>query len=223
MMPDSQRCQEVRVLLPEVAAGVASDDVRDEVLAHVSRCDECRRELERATDTVDELLLLAPAHEPPAGFDAQVLARLDPGGARHRRRWPLAAAAALLVAALGAGVTWWVTADDRNVADRYRETLATAHGSYMKAAPLDSNGTRAGYVFAYQGAPSWMFVFVENGPSGDHEVLAVTTDGRRVDIGHCTVEDGKGSWGRTIDVPVNAIDKVELVLDGEPTMVAALR
>jgi hypothetical protein len=202
---------------------VASDDVRDEVLAHVSHCADCRRELELATEIADELLLLAPAHEPPAGFDARVLAALRPGPTRHTRRWPLAAAAALLVAALGAGVTWWVTADDRNVADRYREALATAHGSYMRAAPLDSNGARAGYVFVYQGEPSWVFVYVENGPSGEHEVLAVTADGRRIDIGHCTVLDGQGSWGRTIELPVRAIEYVELVLDGRTTMVAALR
>jgi hypothetical protein len=204
--------------------GVVPGDAQERAMTHLSRCPECRRELEQATAIVDELLLLAPAQDPPAGFDARVLASLEPREQpRHRRRWLLAAAAAVLAAALGAGATWWVTADDRNVANRYRETLATAHGSYMRAAPLDSNGHRAGYVFAYQGAPSWVFVYVEDGPSGEHDVLAVTTDGRRIDIGHCSVVDGQGSWGRTVDLPISAIEEVEMVLNGRTTMVAALR
>lgn len=222
-MPDAQPCHEVRELVPELAMGVAAGDAHARALRHLSRCADCRRELERATDVVDELLLLAPAHEPPAGFDTRVLAALEPRSPRHRGRWLLAAAAALAALALGTGVTWWATADDRNVADRYRETLATAHGSYMRAAPLDADGSRAGYVFAYEGAPSWVFVSVDNGPSGEHEMLLVTTDGRRLDIGHCNVEDGQGSWGTTIDMPVRAVDRLELVLDGRVTMVAELR
>ena len=95
----AERCEQVRELIPEVALGLAPGDERARVLAHVDACPECRAALARAASTVDGLLLLAPEHEPPPGFDSAVLAAMAP--AREPRRWTtfaLAAAAAVLVA-----------------------------------------------------------------------------------------------------------------------------
>src|SRR5512132_697606 len=119
-MAEGPGCAEARELFPELAAGVAAGDERARTLAHLSRCPECRRELAATAEVVDELLLLAPEHEPPAGFESSVLARLVP------------AASIVVAAALAAGATWWRTADDRE----YRHTLAVAHGSGLSAAPL---------------------------------------------------------------------------------------
>ncbi len=69
-MPESQRCREVRELIPELAMGVASGEVRARGLAHLDGCAECRHELEEVAGTVDELLLLVPEREPPMGLDA---------------------------------------------------------------------------------------------------------------------------------------------------------
>ena len=91
-----------------------------------------------------------------------------------------------------------------------------ADGSYLRAAPLLGNGnTEAGHVFAYEGNPSWVFVSVNNAPSGMHRVRYVTEDGRSHPLGWCRVRDGQGSWGTAIDVPVYAVDRVELVHDGQ--------
>jgi hypothetical protein len=223
-MPESPRCQEVRELIPELAMGVASGEARARALAHLAGCAECRRELEDASSTVDELLLLGPEAEPPAGFDTQVLAALDHRAPRRRLRVGLlAAAAAVLAGALGAGVSWWQTADDRTVAGQYRDVLAIADGSYLRAADVTVDRTTAGNVFAYEGQPSWLFVTVENARSGTYDVRVVTTDGRTRWIGSCTVRDGAGSWGTTIDVPVRTIDRVEMYEKGLPTMVARFR
>jgi hypothetical protein len=56
--------------------------------------------------TVDELLLLAPEREPPAGFDVQVLNRIDARRPRSRmtRSSLMLAAAVLAVAAAAVGI-----------------------------------------------------------------------------------------------------------------------
>jgi hypothetical protein len=223
-MAESQRCQEVRELLPELAMGVASGEVRARALAHLAGCAGCRRELGDVAAIVDELLLLAPEHEPPAGFDQRVLSAMDERVPRHRMRTSLLAAAALvLVAAVAAGFTWMRGEDDRTLAGQYRDTLAVADGSYLRAADLNADGTTLGNVFAYQGDPSWLFVTVESGNSGTYPVRLVTTDGRSLDVGVCTVRNGSGAWGTTVDVPVRSIERIELLRDGLPTMVADLR
>ena len=223
-MAESERCREVRDLIPELAMGVASGDARARALAHLAHCADCRRELEDVAGTVDALLLLAPVREPPSGFDARVLAALDEGQPRHRwRTGLLVAAAVVLVATLAAGLTWSRGADDREVAGQYREVLSIADGSYLRAADLEIDGTTSGNVFAYDGRPSWLFVTVEDAPPGTYHVRLVGIDGRTHWIGTCTVEDGTGSWGTTVDGPIRSIDRVEMFGAGLPTMTADLR
>jgi hypothetical protein len=210
----TDRCHGVRELLPELAMGVAAGDERAAALAHVDTCDDCRGQLEETTAVVDGLFLLAPEHEPPPGFESRVLTTIAGGApARHRRRtfWLAAVAAVALVAIGAAGVTRWAGADDRRLADQYRQTLEVADGSYLRAAELvDGSGSTTGHVFAYQGKPSWLFMTVQGAPSGTFDVTMVTGDGRRHDLGECWVSGGKGSWGTSIDVPVWTVDRVEM-------------
>jgi len=217
-MAEWRRCAEVRELIPELAMGVAPGDERAAALTHIATCEACRQLLEETAATVDELLLLAPEHEPPPGFDAKVIAAVSP---ERPHRWSaaklvLAAAAAIIVAASGAAVlTHRAGADDRQLAAQYRETLKVAEGDYLRAAALDgADGESAGHVFAYQGNPSWVFVTVDGAASGVHRVRYVTEDGRSHPLGVCMVRDGHGSWGTAIDVPVYAVDSVELVHRG---------
>jgi hypothetical protein len=204
--------------------GVASGETRARALAHLARCADCRRELAESAGTVDDLLLLAPEHEPPAGFDARVLAAVDERLPRHSiRNGLLVAAVAVLVAGLAVGLTWWRGADDRVVADQYREVLTIADGSYLRAADLTVDGASTGDVFAYQGRPSWLFVTVDGAGSGTYDVRLVTTDRRTRWIGECTVSNGSGSWGTTVDLPIRQVDRVEMYREGLPTMVADFR
>lgn len=223
-MPESERCREVRELIPELAMGVASGESRARGLAHLADCPSCRRELEEVSGTVDALLLLVPEREPPAGFDVRVLAALDQRAPRHRLRTGLLVTAAMvLVATLAAGLTWWRGADDREVAADYRSVLSTADGSYLRAADLQIDGADAGTVFAYQGQPSWLFMSVEDAPNGTYHVRLIGTDGRTRWLGTCTVRDGTGSWGTSVDVPIRSVDRVEMFGTRLPTIVASLR
>jgi Putative zinc-finger len=229
-MADTPSCAEVRALIPELAAGVAAGDERARALAHLAACRDCRAELELATAVVDELVLLAPEHEPSLGFENRVLAALEPEpalGSRPtvRRRLSavaLRAAALVLVAALAGGATWWHTADDRRLAASYRQTLAVANGRYLTAANLTTTTrTDVGHVFAYQGTPSWIVVTLTAAPqSGVYRIRLVTTDDRTLDVGPCLVTAGTGSYGTAIGVSLYAIRRIELVKPGAPTLPA---
>ena len=216
-MSEWRRCAEVRELIPELAMGAAPGDERAMALNHLATCADCRQVLEDTSATVDELLLLAPEHEPPPGFDARVLQAVS---VERPHRWRvskvlLAAAAVVLAVSLGAGVTRWMGSEDRALASQYRDTLNAANGDYFRAAPLEgAQGDITGHVFAYEGSPSWVFITVEDAPSGVHRVRYVTDDGLTHWLGVCTVRNGHGSWGTSIDVPVYAVDSIELVHDG---------
>ncbi|GAA0247470.1 hypothetical protein GCM10009527_050060 [Actinomadura nitritigenes] len=216
-MTDRPACAETRPLLPELAAGVAPADERARALRHLAGCGRCQRELEAQTALVDELFQLVPERQPPAGFEASVLAPMQRRRRPRRLRDALAlAASAVLVAGVAggaaAGAVWKETRSDRDLASSYRKTLAVAHGRYLRTVPVDGTSAApagaapAGYVFAYQGTPTWLFVTIgEAGRAGTYSMSLTTRDGRDVPIGAMSVKDGKGSWGRTIPVAVHDI------------------
>ena len=98
-MSPSGACDEARDLAGELALGIADGEDRARVLEHAADCPDCRRELERLSVLADELLLLAPEREPPAGFEVRVLRAVQPRPARRRRLWralPVAREAAMM-------------------------------------------------------------------------------------------------------------------------------
>ncbi|HEY7489253.1 MAG TPA: zf-HC2 domain-containing protein [Streptosporangiaceae bacterium] len=228
-MTDDAECAEIRDLIPEIAAGVAAGDERARALAHLSGCQECRRELAVTADLVDEMLTLAPSKEPPGGFESRVMTRLAPEARQRRRRpsrrtvrvvsWVAATAA---VAALAAGTVWWRTAQDRQLADSYRHTLAVAHGHGLSAAPLMSAvGAETGTVFAYQGEPSWLYVtFRATLPEGHYDACLVTKDGRRYQLRPLEANPNSIAWGSTIRVQVREISTIEFARSGTTVMTA---
>jgi hypothetical protein len=216
------RCEETRDLAAEIALGIADGEERAEALRHLSTCGECRRVVEQLSGVADELLVLAPVQEPPAGFESRVV---DAMGLRKRPRrgrpgwlsprWlatrvgPALATAAVTAAALIA-----VFNDDRQTADRYRETLATANGQYFLAEPLaDASGARSGVAFGYEGTPSWLLLTVDPAHRGDVETgELVARDGRTIPLRSFAL-DPRGSWGGTIPVKLSKVASIRLLGD----------
>jgi hypothetical protein len=222
-MSEEPECAAIRELIPELAAGVAAGDERARALSHLGRCSDCQRELAATAQVVDELLMLAPQREPPLGFESSVMAAIAPAVRRRRWRTPLLWAASVAVtAALAAGALWWRTADDRELAARYRHTLAVARGTDLRAAALVlPDGTDSGSVFAYQGSPSWLYVtFRRTPPAGSYDVRLRTADGRQVVLRAFTARPNARAWGSTIGLPIRDISALEFVRAGAPTMTA---
>jgi hypothetical protein len=224
-------CAQVRELAPELALGIAEGDERGAALRHLSGCAGCRRFVSELASVGDELLLLAPAREPPPGFESRVLDRLaeppSPSGRRplaHRWRWVAVAAALVLAAALGGGSVLLATAGDRRLADGYQAVLRQGQGSFFAAAPLQGPRGRVGTVFGYQGQPSWTMVTLRPPIPAERrfQVQVLTRDGRYLAAGEAVLGGAKGTWGGQLPVELAAVHELRLLgSDGRPAFAAS--
>lgn len=213
------RCEETRALAPELALGVAEGDDRARALEHLAGCAACRRHLGELSDTADELVLLAPSEEPPAGFEGRVLGELR-SGRPGRRRGLLRPAAALAATAAVAIAATLVLAhrDDRDLASRYRDTLEEANGRYLAAGDLTGpGGEEVGHAFGYEGEPSWLLVTVsapgEMGP-GVYQLELVAAGGERTRLRPMTIANGEGSAGQAIPGAFHDVAAIRLLGPG---------
>jgi hypothetical protein len=219
-------CEHTRQLAAELALGIADGAERAEALRHLAECAECRRTVEELSAIADDLLMLVPEREPPAGFESRVLARMQPPTATRTRRWRrlLAPATAAGVAAVASvAIVFGATSDDRRVAAHYRATLAVAHGSAFEAARLQAPGrVRAGVVYGYRGAPSWVFVAVYRSYRSTAYTLELTmTSGRRVALPSFRLDPRTGSAGLTIPVDLQHVSSVRLIGAGHGDVLEA--
>ncbi len=217
-------CERLHELGAEIALGIADGEERAWALDHLADCPECRARVERLATLADELLLIAPADEPPAGFEARVVDAFEPRPS-PRRSWlgrvALPLGAALAAAAAAAAIVWAIGSDDRSLADSYRDTLAVAHGQYFDAAPIElPGGQPIGYVYGYQGRTSWVVAIVYDGVAGGrYQLEGVTHDGRTVPLRELKIAEGHGSTGGATPVDYDDLAQVR-VLDGAGRTVA---
>jgi Putative zinc-finger len=211
-------CEELKDLAPEVALGTIDGEERAEALRHLATCGDCRRIVDELTAVADELLMLAPVHEPPVGFESRVIDALGLQQRAPRRRlarrlllWlgpPVAAAAVTAAVLVG------VYHDDHVTAERYRTTLEQADGKYFQAEPLqDGTGAEAGIAFGYQGSPSWMLVTVDPGHRDQVASAELATrDHRTIRLPGFELEPD-GSWGGAIPVNLYNVSAIRLLGD----------
>src|SRR4051794_8482464 len=115
-------CDELQALAPEVALGTIDGERRAEALRHLATCGDCRRHVDELTAVADELLMVAPTQEPPAGFESRVIDALgfQAPVARRRRRLFARLAPPIAAAAAAAAVLVGVYHNDHVTAGRYR-------------------------------------------------------------------------------------------------------
>jgi hypothetical protein len=215
MNPPSERCEETRQTLPELALGIADGEQRAIALEHLAGCADCWRELEELSAIADDLVALAPEHEPPAGFEARVLERVSARQTPKRslrprlRRLSFAAAALAGAAAMAIALTFSYSSD-RRLAAQYRAALQGAHGQYFQSARLHArSGRQVGTVFAYQGSPSWLFYVLDGSPAnGIYTEQLITRSGRAITLPPFRL--ATRSWGITTPIPVRDIARIEL-------------
>ena len=211
-------CAEAVPLLPELGLDILPGDQRAAVLAHVEGCAACREELAGLVAVGDALVSLAPAVEPPAGFEQRVLAALPakPRG-RARQVW-LAAAAA--VALFAAGLGGWAFGPSSSPA--HHNVPLAAPGPLVEAT-LTSHGTTVGRVYAYWDNPGWVYMSVDQpGLTGRVTCELVRANGATTDIGWFTVTNGTGYWGAPLPFDASTVRQARL-LDAHGNVVATAR
>lgn len=220
----SPRCADVELLLPELALGTLTGEERAGALEHLGGCPRCSDELRKLNELGDELLLLAPSAEPPVGFESLVVDRLGVGSRKWRqRKGALIVAAVLVSILLSASATYLVGRGDRELADSYRETLRIANGKYVAAHPLtNKRGGGAGYIFGYQGSPSWIFCVIASRQSTTtYEVEVSSEDGRTWELGEIHAHESGATWGRSLPIPLHDVKEIRLVAQsGDATLLA---
>jgi hypothetical protein len=215
----------MRRVASELALGIASGDERASALEHVALCTDCRAVLSEHATLADELLMLAPAHEPPPGFESRVLARLSAETSHRprpaaRRLWAArrlrTAVALVAVAAATAGAMFATFREDHRDASRYRDSLAAVGGEYFDKASLEeADGESAGSVLAYQGSPSWLLVKVKPAyRSESYKCELVTRSGRRIRMRSFKLDAANGTWSQTMPVELRDVAQVR-VFDGD--------
>jgi hypothetical protein len=219
-MTDSTVHEETRRVAAELALGVATGDERGRALSHLEVCSECRSHVAGLAEAKDEILLLTPEREPPAGFESRTLTRLArvarPASSRRWRRILSLSIAACIAAAAGAGWAWVATRSDRQTATLFRTALARADGKYLGVEVLrDPDGTRAGHVAVYLGRPSWIFAVIDEGvPVGTFDVEVVTRSGNRHPAGAVTIEEDRRGGGLVLPPGLGQVAAVVLIPRG---------
>ncbi|HMG42424.1 MAG TPA: zf-HC2 domain-containing protein [Acidimicrobiales bacterium] len=133
-------CEEVGELAAEFALGLLVGAERAAVVAHLEGCRQCGAQVADLAEAGEQMLVVSPIVEPPAGFEQRVLARLAPLGppvAPRRRRWrgtTLAVAAAVALVLGTAGLVLRYTGDEPAPtepapAERLAATLVSARGN----------------------------------------------------------------------------------------------
>jgi hypothetical protein len=206
-------CDEIREITAELALGIAAGEDRARALEHVAHCRDCQRELAQLTHVVDDLLVVAPEADPPAGFEERVLRAIAPKKPARKpfriRAWrPLVALAAGAAIASAAMVVAYH--DDHKLANEYRQALAAADGSRFVAVPLrDAAGVKRGSLSIYKGEPSWLVLAVRS-PQTTKPVRAelVTRSGKHLPLAGFALRSGV--WGGPLPVPLEQVASVQL-------------
>ena len=216
----NETCEQTRELLPELALGILGGEERARALEHLTRCADCSSELAAMSRAADGLLTLAPQQEPPAGFEGRVLARLRRERPRHRARLiTTLAAAAALIAVIAGGAVWVGGAHDRKIASYYQRVLATAHGTELAAAKLQTpDGIEGGEIFTYEGKPSWIFVVVKAPVDDGSYRLMGMIEGKTVQLGVVKLAHGNGDWGGTTSVDMRSVTEVRIIDEQAKTL-----
>jgi len=199
-------CAQLEELAPELALGLLSGAERADALRHLAACPGCRAKVEDLARLADRFLLVAPEAEPPVGFEARVLDRLEraartPKAARpwwRRPLVPVVVAGAAALALVAGVVVGRVTERDPLLEREYVAALRTLGGSSLREA------------FLYQGRPSWVFVDVRDpsGSGGAYWVELDAGDGKPVAAERFALGDGSGSVGWTVRADVSRVASV---------------
>jgi hypothetical protein len=226
-------CAEMEDLIDELALDVLPGDLRGLALEHLEGCSSCRGRVEELSESADQLLFAYRPTQPPAGFEARVLNRLEAerlrGSGRPRRRsWRVtvavaAAAAAIVGLALGPGSLF-------PGGTRSTTHVAAPRGSVLRTVALissegSSDGQPIGDVSAYGGSPAWFFLRVNHGTESDtYQCVLDIAGGRSLWIGPMVISRGEGGWGEHVNVDARAVVAARLVDDtGRTVATAAFR
>ena len=190
-------CEQARDLAPEYGLGIAAQEERAAMAAHVLRCPECRSEVDEFARLGDDLMEVIPAAKPPPGFDRRVLESLQPRR-RSRRGWLLGGVGTALGAAAAVVATVLIL-------------TSGPHNPPTIRADLVADGHTVGLVYT-NGSPPYLWMEVKHvSDSGTVSCQVVMADGKAVTLGSFDLVDGSGWWATPEPSDLGRITSARLV------------
>jgi hypothetical protein len=208
-------CAAVDDDLVALALGSLTGKQRVAAVAHMESCARCSAEVDELSKAADQLLHLAPASEPPLGFEAGVFERLGLNPRPPRLRWWLTArprlvmamAACALVVTFGLGAV--VGHGTSSGGDKY---AAPGPKAPIETAALYSGSHMVGRVLVYAGNPTWLFMYMDDPAwQGAIHCEVVVDQGPTVDLGQFWLSEGKGAWAASVDQPAGRLSQARIV------------
>jgi len=221
-MPDHIDCALFDESVGELVLELLEPAEQAAMLHHASTCPRCQAELHSLSAIADHLATAAPECEPPAGFEARVVATFRPthaprrAASTRRRRWTTAVLATAAVALLGVwlGHTLAGTGDEA--------TTALAGPS---AGTLMGDGGEHGWVVLAptdDGRAS-LTMHLSGLPRGTYRCLLVAEDGASTEVAAWPIDDsGWGQWTVEVAAPGGADHVVVIAASGATVATADL-
>jgi hypothetical protein len=190
-------CEEFDRDVDELAVGTLGEPERSRLLSHAAGCPGCEAELNWLAGLADRLLLFVPEVEPPAGFEAGVMARMEanrtarPVPRWRRRTWQLVGAAALALAVLAAGI-----AVGRTTIRRSTDDAIVSHGDVWTVSGVDVGAAEV----VNTPSPHVLVTLRDPLPWGVLSCQLELAHGQRVTVGTWNYQEAKdGTWAMKID------------------------
>ena len=201
-------CAQLADIAPELALGVLCGRERAEALEHLDGCGGCRQLVNSLSGVTDELLrTFAPSVEPPAGFEARVLAAMTPPTRvetrRSRRHATVAALAAAACIALLVGV--FVIGRSAQPAHADAE-MRTSAGEVVGWIHVDGHKP----AFVTMTLPGWADQLQRYGSAGDTYSLHITAADGADHVVPVSL-DSQAGWKATLDIDPGTITAAALV------------
>lgn len=223
-------CAHLHDVAADLVFGMTSAAERAAALRHLRHCPDCRREVRELTETADELLLLAPAADPPPGFEARVFKALEPlenapalrQPRTRRMRWPshrtglLLTAAALLAVAMLSVSTLVPRPGGGTATSGVRSTMAAAF--------VGPTGAEVGAALLMAGPRPYLTVSVTSVNARAYRVMVDRAGAPSEQVGIAPAVGGVCTWARMLPVPYAAVRAVRLVpMEGGAAYTSQLR
>ena len=217
MTEPAMSCPELEALSAELALGTVSGAERASALTHMAGCRSCRNQVEQLARAADRLLLLAPAAEPPPGFESRVLSRISgwtpAQGGLTVARPPRASRRRVLVGAVGIAVAAALSGAGATALLRDGGGAAPA-GEVRTALARDDGGRWTCRAVVYGESPTWLVVSLDRSDrlSASFSVEALQAGSPDVlPVGELTIRDGHGSLAAVIELPPDRVDAIRVL------------
>ena len=180
-------CAEFQDLAAELALDQVLEPTRSTLHAHARQCPTCASLLDDVAGVADQLLLVAPEAEPPVGFEARAVARMQLPSVRTARWWFAGLASAAAVVTLIVGGMLLSGSDDDGVR---RAQVFDDDRKAIGIVELASVGDNTRLVLTMEGPHDWPGEWV----------CQLRVDGRWVAVGTWTTDDvNRDVWATGID------------------------